>query len=253
MCASNTYDQRNRLVATVNTAGGGTVSYGYDLAGNTAQVTDSTGTVSHTYDASEVLTATTYPTSSGEARQLYWTDKNGRRTDTWLNATPNADPTQDPTWWSAHQKLTYDKSGKVTKVQAWAADEDPQLVVDTDYCYMASTTAPTCTVSTANDRTKLQWAKDNITGQATNYAYKNTDGTPSRHLTGITQTGGTNPTNWTYTYDDAGNRTEAKATNAATDAVISDQKLTYNAASQITTDGYTYDGTGNLTKAPGET
>lgn len=119
---------------------------------------------------------------------------------------------------------------------------------------MATTTAPTCTTSTASDRTKLQWSYDNISKQATNYGYTDTDGkTATKHLTGITQSGGTSPTNWAFTYDDAGNRTEAKATNAATSAVISDQKLTYNAASQITTDGYTYDGTGNLTKAPGET
>ncbi|WP_141399128.1 RHS repeat-associated core domain-containing protein [Curtobacterium sp. 'Ferrero'] len=250
---TNTYDQRNRLVATVNTAGGGTVSYGYDLAGNIAQVTDSTGTVTHTYDPSEVLTATTYPTASGTAKQIYLTDPQGRRTDTWLGADTSAMPGVEPSTWSAHQKLTYDKSGKVTRVQAWAADEDPQLVVDTSYCYTASTTAPDCTASAANDRTKLQWAKDNITGQVSTYAYQNSDGTPSKHLTGITQTGGTNPTNWTYTYDGAGNRTEAKSTNAATGAVLSDQQLTYNAASQITSDGYTYDGTGNLTKAPGET
>ncbi|MDP4332459.1 RHS repeat-associated core domain-containing protein [Curtobacterium sp. A7_M15] len=251
---TNSYDQRNRLVSTVNTAGGGTVSYGYDLAGNTAQVTDSTGTVSHTYDASEVLTATTYPTSSGTAKQIYLTDPQGRRTDTWLGADASATPGVAPSTWSAHQKLSYDKSGKVTKVQAWAANEDPQLVVDTDYCYMATTTAPTCTTSTANDRSKLQWSYDNISKQATNYGYTDTDGkTQTKHLTGITQSGGTNPTNWAFTYDDAGNRTEAKATNATTSAVISDQKLTYNAASQITTDGYTYDGTGNLTAAPGET
>lgn len=251
---TNTYDQRNRLTSTVNTAGGGTVSYGYDLAGNTAQVTDTTGTVTHSYDASEVLTSTTYPTSSGTAQQLYWTDKNGRRTDTWLGAIPNADPSKDPTSWKAHQKLTYDKSGKVTRVQAWAANENSQLVVDTQYCYMATTTAPTCTDTAANDRTKLQWAYDNITKQTTNYGYTDTDGkTPTKHLTGITQSGGTNPTNWAFTYDDAGNRLEAKAANAATGATISDQKLTYNAASQITSDGYAYDGTGNLIAAPGET
>ncbi len=230
------------------------MSYGYDLAGNTAQVTDSTGTVTHTYDGSEVLTATTYPTSSGTAKQIYLTDSQGRRTDTWLGADASATPGVAPSTWSAHQKLSYDKSGKVTKVQAWAANEDPQLVVDTDYCYMATTTAPTCTTSTANDRSKLQWAYDNISKQATNYGYTDTDGkTQTKHLTGITQSGGTNPTNWAFTYDDAGNRTEAKATNATTSAVISEQKLTYNAVSQITTDGYTYDGTGNLTKAPGET
>ncbi|MBT1583466.1 RHS repeat-associated core domain-containing protein [Curtobacterium flaccumfaciens] len=253
---TNTYDQRNRLIATVNTAGGGAVSYGYDLAGNTAKVTDSTGTVTHDYDASEVLTATTYPTSSGTAKQLYKTDDQGRRTDTWSNATPNADPAKDPEVWAAHQKLTYDKSGKVIRVQTSANSAAPEAVIDTTYCYLADVDpGESCPASDGtNDRSKLQWSYDNISKQTTNYGYTDTDGkTPTKHLTGITQSGGSNPTNWAYAYDDAGNRTQAKATNAATKAVISDQKLTYNAVGQITNDGYQYDGTGNLVAAPGET
>lgn len=253
---TNTYDQRNRLIATVNTAGGGAVSYGYDLAGNTAKVTDSTGTVTHDYDASEVLTATTYPTSSGTAKQLYKTDDQGRRTDTWSNATPNADPAKDPEVWAAHQKLTYDKSGKVIRVHTSANSAAPEAVIDTTYCYLADVDpGESCPASDGtNDRSKLQWSYDNISKQTTNYGYTDTDGkTPTKHLTGITQSGGSNPTNWAYTYDDAGNRTQAKATNAATKAVISDQKLTYNAVGQITNDGYQYDGTGNLLAAPGET
>ncbi|WIB77543.1 RHS repeat-associated core domain-containing protein [Curtobacterium sp. MCPF17_002] len=251
---TNTYDQRNRLTSTVNTAGGGTVSYGYDLAGNTVQVTDQTGTVTHEYDPTEVLTATTYPTSSGTAKQIYLTDKQGRRTDTWLGASNTATAGVEPASWAAHQTLTYDKSGKVTKVQAWSDSSNPTVVVDTDYCYMATTTAPTCTTSTANDRDKLQWSYDNIGKQATNYGYLAADGdTPTDRLTGITQTGGANPTNWAYTYDSAGNRTEAKATNAATGALKSDQKLSFNAVGQITTAGYSYDGVGNMTVAPGET
>lgn len=253
---TNTYDQRNRLIATVNTAGGGAVSYGYDLAGNTAKVTDSTGTVTHDYDASEVLTATTYPTSSGTAKQLYKTDDQGRRTDTWSNATPNADPAKDPEVWAAHQKLTYDKSGKVIRVQTSANSAAPEAVIDTTYCYLADVDpGESCPASDGtNDRSKLQWSYDNLSKQTTNYGYTDADGkTPTKHLTGITQSGGSNPTNWAYTYDDAGNRTQAKATNAATKAVISDQKLTYNAVGQITNDGYQYDGTGNLIAAPGET
>ncbi|MGN8050944.1 beta strand repeat-containing protein [Curtobacterium sp. 22159] len=251
---TNTYDQRNRLTSTVNTAGGGTVSYGYDLAGNTVQVTDQTGSVTHEYDPSEVLTATTYPTGSGTAKQIYLTDKQGRRTDTWLGAASTATAGVEPGSWAAHQKLTYDKSGKVTKVQAWADSSNPTAVVDASYCYVASTTAPDCTASTVNDRDKLQWSKDNITGQVTNYGYLAADGTtPTDRLTGITQTGGANPTNWSYTYDSAGNRTEAKTTNAASGALISDQKLSFNAVGQITTTGYSYDGVGNMTAAPGET
>lgn len=112
----------------------------------------------------------------------------------------------------------------------------------------------TKTASAANDRDKLQWSKDNITGQVTNYGYLAADGkTPTDRLTGITQTGGANPTNWAYTYDSTGNRTEAKATNVATGAVKSDQKLSFNAVGQITTTGYAYDGVGNMTTAPGAT
>jgi RHS repeat-associated protein len=251
---TNSYDQQNRLVGTVNTAGGGQVSYGYDLVGNTVQVTDPQGTVTHAYDSSNQLIATTYPTGSGTAKQLYKIDSdNGRRTDTWLAATPNG--TADPTVWKAHQKLTYDKGGKVTRVQAWADSVKQDVVVDTTYCFIAGTTAGgSCDADSTKDRDKLQWSKDNATGQVTSYGYLDTDGkTATKHLTGITQTGGSNPTNWAFTYDDAGNRLTAKATNAATGALTTDTTLTYNAVGQITTTGYTYDGTGNLTAAPGET
>jgi len=239
----------------VNTAGGGTVSYGYDLAGNTTKVTDPQGTDTHDYDPANVLTQTTYPTSSGTAKQLYTTDDKGRRTDTWLAATANSDPTKDPTAWQARQHLDYDSAGKVTRVRAWADSTNQQAVVDITYCYTAGVTAGAdCSATnTANDRDKIQWSKDNLTGQTTTYGYTNPDGTTSNRLTGITQSGGSNPTNWAFTYNSAGSRTEAKATNAATGAVKSDQKLTYNAAGQITTTGYQYDATGNLTAAPGET
>ena len=149
-----------------------------------------------------------------------------------------------------------DKSGKVIRVQTSANSAAPEAVIDTTYCYLADVDpGESCPASDGtNDRSKLQWSYDNISKQTTNYGYTDTDGkTPTKHLTGITQSGGSNPTNWAYTYDDAGNRTQAKATNAATKAVISDQKLTYNAVGQITNDGYQYDGTGNLVAAPGET
>jgi len=256
---TNTYDQSNRLASTSNTAGGGAVSYGYDLVGNTVQVTDPQGTVSHEYDSSNQLTATTYPTSSGTAKQLYKTDPNtGRRTDTWLAATPNA--SADPTVWKAHQHLDYDKSGKVTRVQAWADSNRDKPVVDVTYCYIAGVTAGSdCTKEdTANDRDQLQWTKDNTdnqanSGQVTTYGYKDSAGSPTDRLISVNQTGGSKPTNWAFTYDVAGNRTESKATNVTTGDTISDQKLTYNAIGQITNDGYDYDRTGNLTTAPGET
>ncbi len=256
---TNTYDQRNRLTSTVNTAGGGAVSYGYDLVGNTVQVTDPQGTVTHDYDSSNQLTATTYPTSSGTAKQLYKIDPNtGRRTDTWLAATPNGDA--DPTLWKAHQHLEYDNSGKVTRLQAWADSNRDKPVVDVTYCYIAGLAAGSdCTKEDkANDRDQLQWTKDNTdnqanSGQVTTYGYKDSAGSPTDRLISVNQTGGSKPTNWAFTYDVAGNRTESKATNVTTGDTISDQKLTYNAIGQITNDGYDYDKTGNLTTAPGET
>ncbi|PZF14440.1 hypothetical protein DEI98_01925 [Curtobacterium sp. MCLR17_034] len=252
---TSTYDQRNWLTSTVNTAGGGTVSYGYDLAGNTVKVTDAQGTVTHEYDPSEVLTSTTYPTSSGTAKQLYKTDDHGRRTDTWLNATPNADPAKDPEVWAAHQKLTYDKSGKVTRVQASADSAAPKVIVDTTYCYLEGVAVGSACTATdgKNDRDRLQWLKDNISKQTTEYDYttKASDGTTSNttRLQKATQAGGPTNSTWTYTYDSAGNR----LTETVTGDRSTSQALKFNAVGQITNSGYSYDGTGNMTAAPGAT
>ncbi|MDB6427455.1 hypothetical protein [Curtobacterium sp. 20TX0008] len=257
---TNSYDQRNRLIATSNTAGGGQVSYGYDLAGNTAKVTDGQGTVTHDYDSSGALTATTYPSGAGTAKQLYKTDSNsGRRTDTWMNAVPNADSTKDPETWEARQHVEYDKSGKITRIQAWGDEDRSKPIVDVTYCYVAGTTpGGSCDADTAKDRDKLQWSKDNTTGEAASgqvitYGYKGDDDAETDRLTSVKQTGGADPTNWTFTYDDNGNRTRATAREVGTNTVKSDTQLSYNSVGQITTTGYEYDGTGNLTKAPGQT
>ncbi len=244
---TNTFDQRNRLISTVNTAGGGTVSYEYDLAGNTHAVTDQHGTVTHDYDAANVLTATTYPTGDGgTAKQLYTNDDHGRRTDVWLNATANADLTKDPTSWQAHQHITYGASNKITRVQAWQGSDKATAVVDDSYCYITGiAVGGDCSaVKSANDTDKIQWVKDNTTGQTTAYTYDS-----NSRLTKATQAGGATNVTWAYTYDAAGNRLTAKQTGDTT----SSQTLTYNAVGQITSSGYAYDGVGNLTAAPGET
>ncbi|MEK6310899.1 MAG: RHS repeat-associated core domain-containing protein [Curtobacterium sp.] len=244
---TNTYDQRNRLTSTVNTAGGGTVTYGYDLGGNTRTVTDQHGTVTHDYDSANVLTATTYPTANGAtAKQVYKVDDHGRRTDTWLGAPANATPDAEPSTWAAHQKITYGASSKVTRVRADADSADPKQVVDLTYCYITgvATGADCSATKSANDTDKIQWSKDNLSGQTTVYTYDSN----SRLTKAVQGAGGTNVT-WAYTYDKAGNQLTAKQTGDRT----SSQTLTYNAVGQITTDGYEYDGVGNLTKAPGET
>ncbi|MCS6554580.1 RHS repeat-associated core domain-containing protein [Curtobacterium flaccumfaciens] len=244
---TNTYDQRNRLTSTVNTAGGGTVSYGYDLAGNTAKVTDAHGTVTHDYDVANVLTRTTYPTANGgTAKQVYKNDDHGRRTDAWLGAVENTDPTQDPTSWQAHQTITYGVSDHVTGVRAVNADDPSKPVVSLTYCYITGIDAggDCSATNSANATDKIQWVKDNITQQTTTYTYDS-----NSRLTKATQAGGATNITWAYTYDAAGNRLTAKRGGDVT----SSQTLTYNTVGQITSDGYAYDGVGNMVKAPGQT
>ncbi|MDD1386424.1 RHS repeat domain-containing protein, partial [Curtobacterium poinsettiae] len=244
---TNTYDQRNRLTSTVNTAGGGTVSYGYDLAGNTAKVTDAHGTVTHDYDVANVLTRTTYPTANGgTAKQVYKNDDHGRRTDAWLGAVENTDPTKDPTSWQAHQTITYGVSDHVTGVRAVNADDPSKPVVSLTYCYITGIDAggDCSATNSANATDKIQWVKDNITQQTTTYTYDS-----NSRLTKAAQAGGATNITWAYTYDAAGNRLTAKRGGDVT----SSQTLTYNTVGQITSDGYAYDGVGNLVKAPGQT
>lgn len=244
---TNTYDQRNRLTSTVNTAGGGTVSYGYDLAGNTAKVTDDHGSVTHDYDVANVLTRTTYPTANGgTAKQVYKNDDHGRRTDTWLGAVENTDPTKDPTSWQAHQTITYGVSDHVTGVRAVNADDPSKPVVSLTYCYITGIDAggDCSATNSANATDKIQWVKDNITQQTTTYTYDS-----NSRLTKATQAGGASNITWAYTYDAAGNRLTAKRGGDVT----SSQTLTYNTVGQITSDGYAYDGVGNMVKAPGQT
>ncbi|PZE63600.1 RHS repeat-associated core domain-containing protein, partial [Curtobacterium sp. MCBD17_021] len=191
------------------------------------------------------------PTRQESTKPAAVPDDHGRRTDTWLNATPNGE--EDPTVWKAHQKLEYDASGKVTRVLGSRDSSNPSSVVDTKYCYVAGTAAGgSCDPDKGNDRDQLQWSKD-MTGQITEYDYKASDGKSSTRLQKVKQTGGAQNTTWTFTYDKAGDRTGAKAVDTDTKRVISDTQLSFNAVGQITTAGYQYDGTGNLIAAPGKT
>nr|WP_244634604.1 RHS repeat-associated core domain-containing protein [Frigoribacterium sp. CFBP 8754] len=236
---TNAYDQQNRLISTVNTAGGGTIGFGYDKASHETSVATESGTTTHTYDASGKLTSSTYPDGAGTATQRYATDDKGRRTDTWLAT--NA----DNTLWAAKTTTSYDSSGRISQIRAWTGTGNASntAVFDTSYCYQASTTAPTCTATAGSDRDTIQWARDNLSGQSTTYAYT------TGRLTSATQAGGASNSTWTYSYDANGNRTGETVTGA--NAAVND--FTFNAASQITTAGYVYDGSGNLTASPGST
>ena len=97
--------------------------------------------------------------------------------------------------------------------------------------------------TTANDRSNVQWEKDNVSGQVTAFTYD----AGGRLLT-ATQSGGTtnNTYTYTYTYDADGNRLTAVVTGSTSSSLT----LTYNAGNQITSTGYSYDGAGNLTASP---
>jgi RHS repeat-associated protein len=240
---TNTYDQLGHLLTTGNTANG-SVSYGYDKAGNQTSYVGPDGTITSAYDDSGVLTSTTTPsTSSAGTQQFHFiTDSNGRRTDTYTDA--NADNST----WASHIHTDYDASGRLTGTQGYVgpSSADNRKIYDLFYCYNATSAAPTCGTTTTNDRSKVQWAVDIMTGQTTTYTY---DGS-NRITTAVTAGGGTSTAGtWAYTYDIRGNRTSSKFTDS-NGTVTSNQSVSFNAANQITTAGYAYDGAGNLTAAP---
>ncbi|WP_181435520.1 RHS repeat domain-containing protein [Curtobacterium sp. MCPF17_051] len=240
---TNTYDQLGHLLTTGNTANG-SVSYTYDKVGNETSYTDVDGTVTSGYDDSGVLTKMTTPsTSSSGTEDIHFiTDDNGRRTDTYLDAN------SDNSTFASHTHTDYDTNGRVQEAQGWVgpSSSDNQRIYDLYYCYNAGSTAPTCTTTATNDRSKVQWAIDNVTGQSTAYTYDSRG-----RVTKTVTTGGGSATagTWEFGYDVRGNRTSAKFTTTG-GTVTTNQTLTYNAANQITTTGYTYDGAGNVTAAP---
>ena len=236
-----TYDQLGRLLTrqTVVAAGsggggGGVITYTYDKASNLASSTSTVGgTVTYAYDASGLPTSLTYPDPAAGAPGLmrFTYDDQGRRTATYLktNATLST--------WASRTRNTYDASGRVTRVQS---DTGPSTsnIVDLAYCYTAGTTpgpVGSCAASTAGDRDKVQWRRDNLTGKATTYTYDTGGRLKKAQVSG----GAT----FTYTYDANGNR--LTSSNGSTS-----QSLTFNKANQISTTGYTYDAAGNQKNDP---
>jgi RHS repeat-associated protein len=226
------YDQMGRLTSRVNTAGGGTIAYAYDKASNLISTTDTRGTTSYTFDDSGVMETLVYLNSGQQKTLAVATDDRGRRTDTWLQATPSR------TQWKAHTHTDYDRTGRVSRVIAKSGegDTDNTTVMDLTYCYSAGSTAPTCPTTASADRSKIQWVKNNLTGAVTAYTYDK-----AGRLTKAVITGGTEPTTYTYTYDSRGNRLTASGGTTS-------QSLTFNPANQISSGEQTYDGAGNLTE-----
>jgi RHS repeat-associated protein len=233
-----TYDDLGQILTKKNTAGGETMSYTYDKAGNIKTQADYHGTITYTYDDASQLKYMIYPQGGSTSQMSFAYDDSGRRTDTWLKSNSTNST------WSAHTKTTYDSSGRVTAVKSDRGPAgSPTAVVDLTYCFAAGTTpAGGCTTSTASDRANIQWIKNAVTGQATQFTYNADD-----RLTTSVVTGGSNPRTYSYTYDTAGNR----LTSSVNGNNPSTQTLTYNAANQITTAGYGYDAAGSMTYKPG--
>ncbi|MFJ4410939.1 RHS repeat domain-containing protein [Streptomyces sp. NPDC088910] len=222
------YDDLGHLATRTATSGGGTLTYGYDKSGNLTTVADARGTATYSYDDANLLTQlVTAAPASTKIRFAY--DDHGRRTDTWYGTDANH------TIYKAHVHQGFDASGRPSRV--WADQgpaTSPTRQFDVTYCRATNgTPGTTCSTATADDRSLLQWSKDNLTGKTTTYGYD-----PGNRLTSVATSGG--GTTYSYGYDIRGNRTTATGTTA----------LTHNAANQITTSGYTYDAAGNLTKTP---
>lgn len=238
---TSTYDQLGRLLTRANTAGGGTITYTYDKASRLTSTTSTEGgTTNYAYDTSGTATGYNYPVTPGSSTRItvrFTTDDKGRRTGTYV--APNANFTT----WTARTTNTYDDSGRVTRVRADRGNGTPDII-DVTYCYAFGTTpAGGCSnnsTGTSNDRAKLAWKKDNLTGDGVRYSYDTTG-----RLTEAQPTAG--GTTYSYDYNAAGARTEA-STNSS--AGSSTQTLSFNDAHQITTNGYTYDGAGNLKTDP---
>ncbi|HEX8509310.1 MAG TPA: RHS repeat-associated core domain-containing protein, partial [Propionibacteriaceae bacterium] len=230
------YDQLYRLTFRSNSANstfGGEINYVYDKASNLEAVnTDAGGSVFYIYDDSGVLTKVDYPEGGQRHNLQIATDSKGRRTDMWMDVGATR-----ATWKARHQ-IRYDNSDRVNRVVADTGTGDTSYtrVLDTSYCRVEATTAPTCTANTANDRNKIQWQRDTLTTALTTYAYDTTG-----RLTQAAVTGPGAKT-FNYTYNSNGNRLTATA---------QAQTLTYNPANQISSTGYSYDGAGNMTAQPG--
>ncbi|MGW7318257.1 RHS repeat domain-containing protein [Streptomyces sp. NPDC054865] len=224
------YDDLGKLTSRTATSGGGTIGYRYDKNGNQAALTDARGTTTYTYDAANKLTQLTTNAPSTSTKIGFAYDNRGRRTDTYYG-------TNDArSIFKAHVHQDYDIAGRISRV--WA-DQGPATTptrqFDTTYC-RAIGTPGTCSTAKSDNRSLLQWSKDNLTGKTTSYSYDS-----GNRLTQVATSGGGKT--YTYTYDARGNR-KTSSDGATT------QTLAYDAANQITTPGYSYDGQGNLTTTP---
>lgn len=231
------YDSRSNLtsISSSPVAGGtapaaATVSYTYDKNGNMLSRTVAGKTTKYAYDAANQLTSMT--AGDGAVTRFKY-DGAGRRIDTWWRT--NADNTT----FASHTHNDFGPGGNLIKNWTNTSGNGYKGVVDVSYCnakYQAGAACPTGSSSSNTD--KIQWMKNNLTGEVSQFTYDSMG-----RLTNVSAWGGHS---WAYTYDANGNRTSVKKDGATV------QTLTYNADNQISSSGYTYDKAGRRTGDPDE-
>jgi RHS repeat-associated protein len=213
---SLTWDALGRLAGSTDTAGLVT-AYNYDTEGNLTSLVNAAGTTSYTYSAVNKPTSIADPW--GGTTNLSYVSGN----DTQLAkiAFPNG----------VSESFTYDKSGRTTSLDA-ATSAGTTLIKNT-YAYATSAGADTGLLQT----------QTNTTGNTTSYGYDALDRLTSA---ATKSSSGASVSTYGYGYDGAGNMTSQTVNGTTT-------SYTYNAASQLTSQGATYDGAGNLTGGAGFT
>jgi len=240
------YDQLGRMVSRSNSAGGGTFTYTYNKASWLVTSTSPAGgTISYVYDKAGKPSSITYPYQGGTKKMVFYVDNQGRRTEAFLGSS------DDQTTWVAHYRYVYNSNNKVIQVvgEQGSGSGSNTDVIDTTYCYKVKaanvtgglTPGNSCNVNDSIPQlSKLQWKKDNLTGVITEYQY-----TKAGQLDWAKVSGNSTTTDFDYSYDKNGSRTNADNLSSP------DVALTFNSENQISTTGYTYDTAGNLTARPG--
>jgi RHS repeat-associated protein len=233
-----TYDGRNLITSRTATSGGGTLTYGYDLDANLTSVTDpnpqkmgGSATTTYSYDSRNLLSEMIDPTGA-QWRFAYNAD--GRRTTTW------ADTNSTESTWTAKIVTSYDSSGRISHIQAFAG-ADSGADFDTSYCYSPYVSGKSCPTASASTDTSLvqytssdPWWNNGTTVSVNSYDKGSRLTKSTNNVNGLTST---------YGYDADGNLTSANDGGTST-------MWSFNSANEITNSGYAYDGAGNQTSDP---
>jgi YD repeat-containing protein len=223
---SQSYDARGQRTSLVDATG--TTSFQYDQLGHLTQVdAPNTGIVGYGYDAAGRRTQLTYPDTS-VIEYTYLAD--GQLDTVADGSTTLASYSYD----SAGRLADVTRANGSTTTYAYDAADRVRDIHTT--VSSATTTRFQYTVDRAGLRTQATEAIPGAMARTVTYSY---DGL--QRLTGAIEAATaplTATTVFSYTYDDAGNRTGVWQDGLQT------QNLSYNAANQVV--GWTYDAAGNL-------